>query len=54
MSGIADASQGEKRYEPPAVVELGTLHELTMGHKPKHKRWHPFYGLSVVRISSSI
>ena len=46
----APKPQPKDAYEAPALVELGTLHQLTLGDSYGFK----FQGLSVVRISTSM
>jgi hypothetical protein len=46
----APKPQPKEAYEAPALVELGTLHQLTLGDRYRFR----FQGLSVVRISTSM
>jgi hypothetical protein len=46
----APTPRPKEAYEAPALVELGTLHQLTLGDRYGFK----FQGLSVVRISTSM
>jgi hypothetical protein len=46
MTENAPKPQPKDAYEAPTLVELGTLHQLTLNHR--------FQGLSVVRISTSM